>query len=843
MRIGDAAYTQLQQYAQNFHDLVYAVAEEAANEGVYNRKTFDEVITPNKDNYSAFRVTHYIDDPDIIATGVIQQVGTFADIQNPFHSTVLKVVRLNRLIELNRAKNRVRVFLENNFPDDIKPVEMVFAGEGRPRIPRKQPSRGKEHLVELVDGMPIYYEVPTEIAKSFSMHDIGGLGRIAALVNSATYKVFHPFFVTYNPGFILANPFRDLRRTWVNLGATDNVSLGKLLSEWAKALPAAVRRAKGLEDQVIKDMLDSHALDIPYTSISAENVEQQVDELFQKYGLRESRKRLLEKMPVVGRLFELLEHAGAVTETATKVAGWRVLEQKGVPIQERAYRVRKYVGTPDYKQRGLATALSNSLLMYSRVRWNGLQADISLATNPDTAAGWWWRQLVNVILPTTLAKAAAYGVFGVALRAMFGVDDDDEESTGGKIASWVDETSKRVATYFLTDYDVLPIGVNREGKAVFLTIPRDDLGKFIARVWWHVTDAAQLAAGGTLREGAGIRDVIGDLFTDISEELLPSYSPPIEIASKWLQYGSGINPVDSFYNQQIIPRQEWTAGGWHSDSKMIAWTLDEFGAPGAVIHYAASPLLGESFEQGTSGGVEAVMKTAGALTGLKRFIRVSNSGLTNEQWATLENADQEEAAFRLSLPESATDATTKRYALMRRQTLGDALSSKERAELFELDLFYNAAYIPLRKRIKESDSKDAKQLRADMKQAADDPFALLTTSPDSIASYVKRYAGGVLFNATYTPDSKTEETKQEAEKVKERNRGYLEQMKAEGVTHLEAQKLLIDYAYAAGKTESYLDAREVLAEVYGVNFYKMPERAEVEAYETAAVRKAQKASK
>ncbi len=66
-------------------------------------------------------------------------------------------------------------------------------------------------------------------------------------------------------------------------------------------------------------------------------------------------------------------------------------------------------------------------------------------------------------------------------------------------------------------------------------------------------------------------------------------------------------------------------------------------------------------------------------------------------------------------------------------------------------------------------------------------------------------------------------------------------MKAEGVTHLEAQKLLIDYAYAAGKTESYLDAREVLAEVYGVNFYKMPERAEVEAYETA--RKAQKASK
>jgi hypothetical protein len=849
-RIGNDAYSKLQGYARRFHDLVYASAEEAANEGVYNREIFDEVITPNKENYAAFRVTHYIDDPDIIATGVIQQVGTFSDIQNPFHATMLKVIRLNRLIELNRAKNRVRLFLEKNFPDDITPVEMVFAGEGRPRIPRKRPGKGKEHMVELVDGHPAYFEVPSEVAKSFSMHDIGGLGRIAALVNSATYKVFHPFFVTYNPGFVLANPFRDLRRTWVNLGATDKIPLGKLLYEWARALPVAVRRQKGLEDAVIREMIDSHALDIPYTSIAAEEIDSQVDQLFQKYGLREKQKRLLEKIPVIGKALELIEHAGAVTETATKVAGWRVLEEKGVPVQERSYRVRKYVGTPDYKQRGLATALTNSAMMYSRVRWNGLQADISLATNPETAAGWWWRQLVNVVLPTSIAKAAAYGAFGVAIRAMFGVDDEDDESAPGKVASWTDETGKRVAKYFLTDYDVIPLGVNRDGKAVFITIPRDDLGKFIARTWWHATDLVQLGAGGELREGEGVRDVLGNQFTDMKEELIPAFSPPIEITSKWLQYGAGINPVDSFYNQQIVPHKEWAAGGWDADSKMIAWTLDEFGAPGALVHYPLSPLLGESFETGTSGGVEAVMKTAGAMTGLKRLLRVSDSGLTSDQWAMLENADREAAAFRLSLPDSAQDASTRRYFLMRREMLGDALSEKERNEMHGLNLFYNAAYVPLRKMIQEAEDagEDSAQLRADMKRAAEDPMALWQDSPESIAKTVASYKQGVVLAAVKPPPDPKKYAPQEYREELNKYKQVLEISKARlklfGPTHDQAQQLLVEYYRRpdrkdaneyVGKTtklqQGYIDKAVALAKLYGhakpkeawLKFYRSPE--------------------
>jgi len=619
----------------------------------------------------------------------------------------------------------------------------------------------------------------------------------------------------------------------------------------------------GVEDAVVREMIDSHALDIPYTDVAAEEIDSQVDQLFQKYGLREKRQRLLESLPVIGRILKLIEHAGAVTETATKVAGWRVMEEKGVPIQERSYRVRKYVGTPDYKQRGLATAITNSAMMYSRVRWNGLQADIGLATNPEMAAGWWWRQVVNVIAPTTVAKIAAYGGLGYVLRALFGVsDDDDEDSPVGKIASWTDETGKRIAKYFLTDYDVLPLGVNQDGKAVFITIPRDDVGKFIARVWWHALDLIQLGAGKQLREGETTRDVFGNVFTDMKEQLIPSFSPPIEITSKWLQYGAGINPVDSFYNQQIVPHKEWTAGGWQADSKMIAWTLDEFGAPGALIHYPLSPLLGESFETGTSGGIEAIMATAGAVTGLKRFLRVSNSGLTSDQWAMLENADQDKATFRLSLPKSAQDASTRRYFLMRREALGDELSEKEQKEMHGLNLFYNAAYVPLRKMIQEAgeSGEDSDQFREDMKRAADDPMALWRNPPESLTDTVAYYKQSVVLAAVKPPP----DPKKYSPKVYQEKLGKYKQslavsqarLKLFGPTHAEAQQLLVEYYRkpgpdgeprrsekgavlteykdspgATGLDDSYFKAGKALAEVYGEadpkkawrEFYQSPE--------------------
>ena len=790
-KLGKEAFARMEQLARKFHDLVFEVAERAVKEGVYSKKSLDEIIEPNRDSYAAFRVTAHVDHPDVIGTGIIRQVGTFSDIGNPLEATLLKIVRLNRLIELNRAKNRVRLFLEKRFPDDVSSVEMKVESirvDGTPKkVPKDKPKEGHDHVAELIDGVPTYFEVPNEIAKSFKHHDIGGLTRIAA-INNLTYSIFHPLFVTYSPGFALANPFRDLRRTWKNLGATDNVTLRELLVEWYKAIPVAKRRADGIDDKVVSDMIENHALDIPYTDIAVtqlDDAKSDTQRIFAKAGLKTEAEvkekptwidRVKDAVPPLGKIMDTIEMVGQVTESATKIAGWRVLERRGHGVQERAWRVRKYVGTPDYKQRGLATSITNSVMMYSRVRVNGLQADIDLATNPTTRAGWWWRQLADVIVPTSMAKFAAYGGFGVVLQAMLGVDDDDDGVLAG-VARWPD-TYKRVSKYFLTDYDVLPLGVTSDGDAAFVSIPRDDLGKFIARVLWHATDVIQLAAGQELRDVKSARDVTTDLIRDVFKQAIPSFSPTIEIPHKWSEFAAGGNPEDPHFNQPIIPRWEQRARSVDSGpafGKMVAWTLDKFGTPGAVLHQLASPLLGEPFETGTTGGVEAILKTGLKLAGLSRFFRFSKSGLTNAEWAKVFNMDAENAAFRISLPQNAQKATSRRFFLMRKEATEQALDAGEVQELVNLQLFYSAVYLPLRKLLKKADedgNKDAsKSLRADMKAAASKPESLLESPPASVAPFVSKYLQGIVMSGS-KPEPKRRDYKGDLEAFKSASEKY-----------------------------------------------------------------------
>jgi len=124
--------------------------------------------------------------------------------------------------------------------------------------------------------------------------------------------------------------------------------------------------------------------------------------------------------------------------------------------------------------------------------------------------------------------------------------------------------------------------------------------------------------------------------------------------------------------------------------------------------------------------------------------------LKNEQWAAIENADHEDAAFRLSLPVSARRASTDRYFFMRREAVGEKLSNKEQDKLHELNLFYNAAYLPLRTLIKEAEGQGSKtsNYRKLMNTYAENPLALVNNPPPSIEKNVKTYLYGISVSAT-----------------------------------------------------------------------------------------------
>jgi hypothetical protein len=702
--LGPAKFRAVEQAARNFHEIVFERVEEAVDVGVYSRKKFDETIVPKKDNYAAFAVIKYLE--DTISPAMKEQVGTFEEIANPFDSTVMKIYSLNRLIELNRAKNTlVDDVMKVGFANEITEVPIAHGDYE----PRKKPAPGMDYLIRLVDGKPRAYLVAKNIADSFKHDDIGSLSKIMRLLRTATYGVFHPLYVVYSIGFQAVNIVRDIRRTHVNLGAKHGVSLGRVVYEYAKALPVGIRRARGIRDDLIQQMIEEKALAAPFSSFDYENSDTDTfQRMLAEHGLAEAKdwRSKLRRSQVagakqLGMFVDTVEGIGVVEETAAKVAGWRILTDLGVVGTERAYTLRKLVGTPDIQQRGLWTGLTNSILMYAKVRWNGLQADMSLAFGKETASAWWWRRLVWTIMPATLGWLAKQG--------MFGGGDDEEEGVYSKINQ-----------SDLENYDVIPLGTvagkGRDDRVMYLTIPQDDTGRFLHKVWWHVLDTT---FGKDKKKGAH------QLYKSIEGELIPATVPVIDITSKWMQFAGGKNPYDDFYGREIVPRLEWEAGGWDASKKMLAWTVQKFGVLGDVAHWATGPVLGAPFKSGEEIPIETAIRGA---PGLNRYLRMSREGSDNEHWAEIEAEDSERARFKLSLSPEVRGLTRKRYVLNRSKK---RLSDKELEDRAIVNAWYNNLYLPATKAIRadEEAGESSDELRELLDEGTKEALSRLQDSP------------------------------------------------------------------------------------------------------------------
>lgn len=485
--------------------------------GTYNKDLFEEKIKPNKYSYAAFGVVDYLE--DTVPAGIREQVGTFKPIGNPFAMTVLKTVALNRLNELQAAKNTVRDWMKENFAGEI--------GEGVKLDPHHQPPRAgpnREHLTILEDGKPVAYEVDQYIAKMFQRQDIGTIPRnLARYLGAATY-FRHPLYITGSPGFQLTNVFRDLRRTWVNLGALYGTSFRDVLKAYWAAKGPAWRRARGIDDPTIEQMLKEKALDTPFSkyqfSGDADADEQAYARLLAEYHITDPEKARGRLAATFVQIWKGVETVGNFIEAVPKVAGFRVIESSqggydadGVPQQERSYQVRNFVGTPNLRRRGTATDLSNSALIYSNAMIQGARADAELAAyRPTTRAGWAMRRTLIDVMPRVLQKAAVAGLFGAGVKALL----------------------DRVPDFDKANYTVIPLGATGEGeekKTAYLRLPHDETGRLLGSIVWEMLDSP---ASGLWK---GIERVV-----DVGYGGTPGFSPIITEGYNWAQFARGEEP-------------------------------------------------------------------------------------------------------------------------------------------------------------------------------------------------------------------------------------------------------------------------------------------------------------
>ena len=92
------------------------------------------------------------------------QVGTLKQIENPFLSTVLKAIAMNRLNGVQRAKNAVIKMLKEDYSNEIAETKAIK----RKGVTKFVPAKGKGTIEVLENGKMMSYDVDPYIAEVFN---------------------------------------------------------------------------------------------------------------------------------------------------------------------------------------------------------------------------------------------------------------------------------------------------------------------------------------------------------------------------------------------------------------------------------------------------------------------------------------------------------------------------------------------------------------------------------------------------------------------------------------------------------------------------------------------------
>lgn len=602
-QIGEEKFKIIEDKSKIFHDIIFSKVEEAVKVGSYNKETFDKVIKPNKDTYVSFGVLNYLQDK--VPAGIKMQKGTLSDIENPFITTILKSVSL---IRLNARQKAVGAFVDSfskMYPGEITPSRKKFVN-GAPV--GYVTANGKGSVTLLEDGRVASYDVDPYIARSFEYGSTAMIETARLLNKFLMNKQFKGLVITYNLGFSLAfNPIRDFKRSFINLNALgQKITLGRLLHEYTKALPEAIKRQRGITTDLLDEMLASKALDIPFTDFNFDPRDDGYGRILRKYKVigeaQEAPKNVRQKLTSgLMRVLEGVRFVGSVTESLGKVAGYNYLKNKGMDDRTRAWITRNYIGTPNFRTKGEISDVTNQIFIFSNIMKEGLKADMRLAFNPNTRSGWWLANFKVNIFPKMLMFAAVAGIAGQFLKDFF----------------------DKVPEYDKTNYIIVPLGISN-GRAVYLRIPHDESSRLFAAMLWKVLNAPQN------------KDMALSNIFAINAGNLPSLSPTIEIGSGWVTYLSGHNPFDAFRGRNILPDTAYKAGGIEAFARMVQWSFNSAGFS-QFTHY----------DDRRDNSFEAVLKATPGLNAVTRLIKVSDFGLT-EKTMDINKAETKESA-RLTL--------------------------------------------------------------------------------------------------------------------------------------------------------------------------------------------------
>lgn len=604
-KIGDDKFSILKNVADKFREVIFKEVERAVEVGSYNRALFEKIIKPNKDFYVTFGVLNYLQSN--VPAGIKMQKGTLSEIENPFITTILKTVSIIRLNARQRAVSSLVNTWKNVFPGEITESKRRFIN-GAPGDFIEPKDKNLSRITYLVDGKVVSYDVDKYIAESIDGTPAIVMETASMLNKMLANKFYKALFITYNTGFQAFNIVRDFKRNYINLNALgQKVTIARLLYEYFKVMPNAIRRQLGIDDALIHEMMQNKALDIPFTDFNYDPTDDGFSRILRKYrviGNNNPSPRTIREHIVKGvsKIFEAIRFIGSVTESLGKIAGYNILKEKGVDDKLRGWITRTYIGTPNFRTKGLLTPVTNELFIFSNIMLQGLKSDLRLATHPTTRAGRAWADFKANHFWKILMFVAASGYAGSKLKEFY----------------------DKVPEYDKTNYVVVPLGEDEQRRARYLRIPHDETSRLFSAMLWKTMD-----------HNNGKNPFAMEVFS-IGAGNLPSISPTISLAGGWIDYLSGRNPFDPFRGRNVIPETAFKAKGFESFERMIQWSANEAGFSQFT-----------SYDDKRDTTFEVIVKGTPFISSITRIIKTSDYGLTEKAMAENEKISRESAQEKL----------------------------------------------------------------------------------------------------------------------------------------------------------------------------------------------------
>ncbi len=724
-RFGAEKWGRLEAAIKKWSDeVIMPVARKLHDNGGMSDAAWEEVQRAG-DTYSTFLSTYwYAQNAGYVDPGIKARTGNMGDVISPLLGTTMKIAGMARYAQLLEIRNTIMAGLP-----DVETVE----GDA---MPRQKPKDVNSKWYQIRrDDISTWHAVPRHVAELLEHQENESLQRVANSVSSTVGKILTPLYITKNPAWAIAQGFMDTLRTAINaptVVATARKAKMKALVEAGMSRTDALEHTKDMHVPVIWNFWHENSIlsfknlseafrfgreyagkdnlsDKSWEMIEKRFIDAPHDLVAQQVGLRdmeaqafaETEELVLARlggrrfnrpsdsgalMKGVLKLWDGLEALGNFSMGATKHLGARPIRQALGDTDEAAYNVRKYVATPDLKQKGTWTNLANSMFMYFKPSINGLMADTGLIFNKETGPEYIKNWAATTLPFITIGIAAGAGYLGEEWKALW----------------------EMIPEYFRKNYYVIPMFTTLDDgqeKAAWVMVKPDPMSRTLKAF----VDAVY--AVGIENKEPSIEKDLNDLVNRLWEGTpLSSISTPLSMANAWRQYASGVNPIDPHFGGNIVQNDPWLAGGTERFRGMVHWSARQFGVASTLAMPVLDPLLRPTSQASGYSTVEGITQ---GFPITSRFFRVSNRGLSEKTQAAIEMEKEFDARIRVSFDADTKWLGNQRWMLTTlKPSQQHELSTEEHQKLALYNHWYNTAYVPLRKYYEAAYNKGDEQEQA-----------------------------------------------------------------------------------------------------------------------------------